>query len=471
MMILTLLLLAAQNPDRWEKAITAFEQRDRQTPPPQEAVLFVGSSSIRMWKLETSFPDLDAINRGFGGSKIADSTRYADRIVLPHRPRVVVLYAGDNDVASGMTPDEVFRDYLAFVKKVHAALPETRIVYLPIKPSVKRWALWPKMKEANGRIAEHAATDDRLEYADTAAPMLATGAPPATDLFLKDGLHLSEKGYAMWAEVLRPYLDAGKAEIRLLVRSDDMGASHGITAGCLESCVNGIARSIEVIVPGPWFPETVKRLKEHPEIDVGVHLCLTSEWENVKWGPVTRAPSLADARGYFHPMTRQRKDFPPKTGFLDAEPKLEEVEAELRAQIETAKRLLPNVTHLSAHMGAATASPALRELTETLSKEYGLPMSLPGLKRMRGVWKRGMTGPERAEAMARAIRELGPGTWMFVEHPATDGPEMRAIGHKGYEDVAADRAAVLHALTSDAVKAAVRERGVKLVSYADVLGD
>jgi hypothetical protein len=131
---------------------------------------------------------------------------------------------------------------------------------------------------------------------------------------------------------------APREEIRLLVRSDDMGAAHGINEGCFRSVKDGIARSIEVIVPGPWFLEAARMLKELPNVDVGIHLCLTSEWEKVKWRPLTSAPSLVDKDGYFYPMVRQRKDFPPGTALLDAPPKLDEVERELRAQIEAGKK-------------------------------------------------------------------------------------------------------------------------------------
>src|SRR5262249_58828791 len=150
---------------------------------------------------------------------------------------------------------------------------------------------------------------------------------------------------------------------------------------CILAAREGIVRSVEIIVPGPWFLDAVRRLKEVPGLDVGVHLTLTSEWERVKWRPLTHAPSLVDADGYFRPMTSQRPDFPPDTGFIDANPKPEEVERELRAQIEMPRRHLGGrVSHVSAHMGAAGATPALRALTERLAKEYGLRMEDARLK-------------------------------------------------------------------------------------------
>ena len=256
--------------------------------------------------------------------------------------------------------------------------------------------------------------------------------------------------------------------IRLLVRSDDMGATHAINEGCIRSCRDGIARSVEVIVPGPWFPEAAQILKDHPGIDVGVHLALTSEWSLCKWRPLTHAPSLVDEDGYFFPMTGKRKDFPAGRSFLEAKPKLEEVEQELRAQIELAKKRLPNLTHLSAHMGTARSRPDLRDLTNRLSKEYGLPIEYPELERFRP-WK---TKPgsykEREEAFVAALRKLGPGTWLFVEHPAPDTPEMRRIFHTGYEDVAIDRDMVLRLLTSSRVLGVIKDRGIELITYADL---
>ena len=138
--------------DRWESAIRDFEAQDRKQPPAPDGIVFVGSSSIRLWKLTESFPGLEAINRGFGGSQLADSVRYADRIVTAYRPKLVVLYAGDNDLAAGRSPEQVFADFKHFVAKVHAALPKTRILYIGIKPSLSRWKLIDKIRDANRRI-------------------------------------------------------------------------------------------------------------------------------------------------------------------------------------------------------------------------------------------------------------------------------------------------------------------------------
>ena len=263
---------------------------------------------------------------------------------------------------------------------------------------------------------------------------------------------------------------APPAAIRLLVRADDMGVAQSVDSATIHAYRNGIVRSTEVIVPGPWFLDAVRLLKENPGLDVGVHLALTSEWERVKWRPLTQAPSLVDADGYFRPMTTQRADFPPGTGFVEAGPKLDEVERELRAQIETARRHLgARVTHVSSHMLTSRATPALDSLTRRLAKEYGLVMEdAGGLRYAGGFGPRTLTNAQRATALATLIDTLAPGTWLLLEHAAYDTPEMRAIGHTGYEDVAADRAGVTYAFTSAEVKAAVARRGVRLMSYADL---
>lgn len=259
---------------------------------------------------------------------------------------------------------------------------------------------------------------------------------------------------------------AAAAEIELLVRADDMGVAQSVNEACVASWRDGVVRSVEVIVPGPWFPHAVKLLREAPGLDVGVHLTLTSEWENCKWRPLTHAPSLVDSEGYFFPMTSQRKDFPPGTGFLQSGFKMVEVERELRAQIEMARRLLPGVSHLSAHMGAATATPALKELTRRLAAEHGLVLEMEGLGYARGF--RGGSAAEREASLVELVGKLQPGRWLLVEHPAYDTPEARGLGHFGYENVAEDRAGVTAAFLSGRVKEAVAARGVRLISYRDL---
>ncbi|MDP6554679.1 MAG: SGNH/GDSL hydrolase family protein [Pirellulaceae bacterium] len=192
--------------DKWEKSIAAFESRDKVDPPPQGALLFVGSSSIRGWDLGESFPDRNTINRGFGGSEIADSIRYADRIIIPYQPRVIVVYAGDNDIAHGKDVETVFADYQSLTRTIHASLPKARIVFVAIKPSIKRWELVEEMRKANGMIREATAKDARLEFVDVDTPMIGDDGQPRKDLFKADGLHLNKQGYQLWSKLVRPHL-------------------------------------------------------------------------------------------------------------------------------------------------------------------------------------------------------------------------------------------------------------------------
>lgn len=256
-----------------------------------------------------------------------------------------------------------------------------------------------------------------------------------------------------------------------------MGASRSMNGACLECCEKGICRSVEVLAPGPWFLDAVQRLKDAAQIDVGVHLCLTSEWDRVKWRPLTHAPSLVDANGYFHPRTRAGNNSPAgSTGFLDSSPKLEEVERELRAQIELLRKHLSKVTHLSAHMGAATATPELKALTQNLAKEFKLRLESEGLSSARqlkhapGVGTSKQSEKEKEESLLAFISkyQTSGNFWLLVTHPAYDDEETRAIGHPGYENVAADRDGITKMLTSPRVLAAIKSTGIRLMSYADL---
>ena len=157
-----------------------------------------------MWDLATSFPDVAAVNCGFGGSHIADSTHYANRLVKPFEPTCVVLYAGDNDIKKGLTVEQVVDDYKACAAAFRKAAPDVKILYVAIKPSTSRWVLYSQMAGANRRIRALIQADGNAEFIDIAEAMLAgTDGPPAADLFVKDGLHLSKKGYALWNDVIR----------------------------------------------------------------------------------------------------------------------------------------------------------------------------------------------------------------------------------------------------------------------------
>jgi lysophospholipase L1-like esterase len=190
----------------WESAIEAFEKQDSEKQPPKNAIVFVGSSSIRLWDLAKSFPGKAVINRGFGGSQLADSVRFAPRIVVKYEPRLAVLYAGDNDLALGKSPEQVHADFRAFVEVVHKALPQTTIAFLSIKPSLARWRLVDKIQKANALIEASCKGQKRLRYIDVFTPMVGDDGRPRRELFAPDGLHLNAKGYELWASILSPHL-------------------------------------------------------------------------------------------------------------------------------------------------------------------------------------------------------------------------------------------------------------------------
>jgi lysophospholipase L1-like esterase len=182
--------------ERWQGAIAAFEAADKASPPPQDAILFIGSSTIVRWKtLAQDFPEHPVINRGFGGSQIADSVFYADRIVIPYRPRLIVLRAGGNDIHAGKSPEQVADDFQAFVARVRAKLPEVRIAYMPINASPLRWANVEREKQANELIKAYIAAGKNLDYIDAFEATLGADGKPREDLFVKDRLHFNDEGY------------------------------------------------------------------------------------------------------------------------------------------------------------------------------------------------------------------------------------------------------------------------------------
>lgn len=192
--------------DRWEETIQTFEAADRSDAAKAGGVVFIGSSSIRKWELEKSFPGRGYVNRGFGGSVIADAIRYADRIVTPRKPSLVVLYAGDNDIGRGGKARKVLDDYQAFVAKIHAELPQTRIGFIAVKPSLRRWSMIDTIREANALVRAEAGKDPRLFFVDIDAPMLGSDGRPRPELFVEDGLHMTDEGYRVWVEALEPFL-------------------------------------------------------------------------------------------------------------------------------------------------------------------------------------------------------------------------------------------------------------------------
>ncbi|UOQ75800.1 SGNH/GDSL hydrolase family protein [Hymenobacter sp. 5516J-16] len=198
----------AINPAQWAAELRAFARQDSLAPPPRRPILFYGSSSIRKWEtLRQDFPGQPVLNRGFGGSRFPDALYFFDKLVVAYQPRQVVLYEGDNDIGSGATAQEVFQSFLAFEKLMQRKLPKVPLVFLAIKPSPSRWALYPKVQEANRLIREYiAAHPKRLRFMDVATPMLGPNGRPRPELFVADSLHMTPAGYELWKGVMQPLI-------------------------------------------------------------------------------------------------------------------------------------------------------------------------------------------------------------------------------------------------------------------------
>ena len=192
---------------KWEPEISAFEQMDGTNPPPKGGLLFTGSSTIRLWKtLALDFPGQNVINRGFGGSQIVDATHFADRVIFPYEPRMVLLRAGGNDLWAGKSPDQVFEDFKAFVATVRSKLPKTTIVFISLSPSIARWQQADKEKAVNAKIEGFIRKTPNTRFLDTWSIPLGSDGQPREDLFLPDKLHFNAEGYKLLVERVRPYL-------------------------------------------------------------------------------------------------------------------------------------------------------------------------------------------------------------------------------------------------------------------------
>jgi len=191
----------------WEKEIASLLEIDKKQTPPQNAVLFVGSSSIRLWtSLREDFPGVNVINRGFGGSNLEDVVFFAPRLVLPYRPKKIVVYSGENDIEAGQSAENVLADFKAFLAFRDKNLPKTPLLYIAMKPGVLRWPIWPEMKRGNELIKTEIRSHKHAQFIDVAESMLGPDGKPLPDIFLADGLHMNAKGYAIWRRILLPYL-------------------------------------------------------------------------------------------------------------------------------------------------------------------------------------------------------------------------------------------------------------------------
>ena len=201
---------AVQGPERWRPQIEKFEAADREQMPAPGGVVFVGSSSILGWKVSEAFPDANAINRGFGGSQSADAAYYAERIITPYKPRLVIFYAGENDIAAKKSPKDVLEGFRTFVETVRRPQPHLEIIFISLKPSPKRWHLREQFQQANDLIRGYVDEQEHMAFIDVWPDMLGPDGEPRAELFRKDMLHLNEQGYAIWNDKVRPYVAGEK---------------------------------------------------------------------------------------------------------------------------------------------------------------------------------------------------------------------------------------------------------------------
>lgn len=200
---------AHQTPPFWNE-IAEFKRQDSLQHPPSGAILFIGSSSFRKWtNVQSYFPGYPIINRGFGGSSFPDLIRYAGDIIFPYHPRQIVIYCGDNDLAvsDSVTATMVYNRFVRLYNLIRSRLKEVDIVYISIKPSPSRQKLMPKMEEANDMIRNFMASYSHATFVDVYHAMLTPQGQPMDDLFVGDKLHMNEKGYKIWQQILQPYLD------------------------------------------------------------------------------------------------------------------------------------------------------------------------------------------------------------------------------------------------------------------------
>ena len=265
----------------------------------------------------------------------------------------------------------------------------------------------------------------------------------------------------------------------LIVRGDDIGGSHGSNMGVIKAYQEGIERTTEIMTVAPWFKEAVKLLEQNPGLDVGVHIVLTSEWDNYKWRPLTHCPSLCDEDGYFLRGTFPSKDYPGQS-LMENKDRLDmgEIEAEMRAQIEMAKKYVPNLTHLTSHMAWCIVDEKIDDLARRLCDEYGLFymdaaksfMGQGGLPTKSLSFGMGLPVGERVDKFIEALSKMEKGSYyVTIDHPAVTSPEMEATFHIGYENVAEDRQGVVDLWTSPKVLDYIKQRGIELISFGEAV--
>ena len=196
-----------QGPERWEPNVRKFEEADKQNPPAPGGFVFIGASSIVRWAtLAEDFPGMPVLNRGYGGSTYADLTPYIDRIVVPYKPRKIVIYSGDNDLDRGKSPEQVFADFKDLMQTIHAKAPDAQVGVISVKPSISRWDMVDKFLALNVLLKEFDRQDDKMVFIDIEQQMLGPDKQPDPEVFVADGLHLSPKGYKIWTAAVMPFL-------------------------------------------------------------------------------------------------------------------------------------------------------------------------------------------------------------------------------------------------------------------------
>lgn len=241
---------------------------------------------------------------------------------------------------------------------------------------------------------------------------------------------------------------------KLIVRMDDIGATHSENVAIIKCYQEGIGRSAEIMPVCPWFLEAARLCNDNPGLDVGVHVAFNSEWTNYKWRPITECPSLCDEDGYLKATMSQ--------------PDLKEAEAELRAQIELAQKYVKNITHITDHM-MWTFLPGMNEMVERVAKEYGLFYqggqgdSRYGLESLGFI----MGQKNREEVLLNLIKKMQKGhTYWVIEHPAIDNEEMKNLyARDPSENVGADRQDVTNAFCSPKIMQYIKENGIELISF------
>ncbi len=254
-------------------------------------------------------------------------------------------------------------------------------------------------------------------------------------------------------------------DIYYLIRCDDMGMCHALNMAIKQVIESGIPMSTSVMFACPWYQEAVEILKKHPEVGVGIHLTLNAEWKNYRWGPVLgkeAVPTLVDSNGYF---------FPSRGKLLANNPKMKEIERELRAQIERALNSGVQIDYIDYHMGAAVQTKELRKMVEGLAEEYGLGMSGYFNEIYSNITYHASLG-KKSDSLLTHIRNLKPGINMQVLHVGLDVPEMQALkdlNDFGLPEMSKHRREELQSILDPEVKMMLNNKGAKVITYKDLI--